>query len=85
MTNVVTDLTEDMIKNHPFTRSLDVELNTLVKERALLTDNNLIQKITKEVSYIEEMKSELKMLKNIDEFGAVGELWSNVKVLKKGQ
>lgn len=77
------DAMADIVKNHSFTGSLDNELSALKTEKDMLTDNNLIKKITKEMDYIETMKWELKTLKNVDELDALQMLWIQVKKSKK--
>lgn len=81
--DIVVDAMADIVKNHSFTGSLDNELSALKTEKDMLTDNNLIKKITKEMDYIETMKWELKTLKNVDELDALQMLWIQVKKSKK--
>ncbi|MDR2541604.1 MAG: hypothetical protein LBD11_07825 [Candidatus Peribacteria bacterium] len=75
---------EEVVKNHSLTRTLDAELNALNAEKKALTDNNLSKKIAKEIEYIEEMKGQLKTLKNVDELDALQMLWTQAKQFKKG-
>ncbi|MDR0649913.1 MAG: hypothetical protein LBG59_00460 [Candidatus Peribacteria bacterium] len=81
--DIITEAMEEVVKKHTLTRTLDAELQALMRDKGILTDNNLIQKVTKEMDYIEEMKGQLKTLKNVDELDALHMLWTQVKQFKK--
>ncbi|GHV24763.1 hypothetical protein FACS1894176_01780 [Bacteroidia bacterium] len=74
---------EEVVKNHSFTKTLDTELTALNAEKKALTDNNLIKKVTKEMDYLEEMKGQLKTLRNVDELDALQVLRIQAKQFKK--